>query len=158
MLNPQGSAASCGIEKGSIIKSPISNFSYDLKNFWFESEILSFCLGIASHVFSFAYTGMLYLEETIPKLWTWSECSWVTIMALISLRDISLEDKAEVSFFKLTPLSTNIFVLSLSINKLFPVLPLYKLLKFNILISSFAYSETLSILAPKFLNLSSMCS
>ena len=37
MLKPQGSAASCGIEKGSIIKSPISNFSYDLK-YRFKSE------------------------------------------------------------------------------------------------------------------------
>ena len=43
-------------------------------------------------------------------------------------------ESAETIFFALSPASIKIFVLGVSTNKLFPVLPLYKLQNLNILI------------------------
>lgn len=64
--------------------------------------------------------------------------------------------KSFFNFFEETPQSTNICVFSVFINEQFPELPLYKLQNLNI---STSYSSvTLSIVAPNFLNLSSICS
>ena len=53
------------------------------------------------------------------------------------MEKLSIEFKASSIFLQLIPASTSIFVFSLSTNKLFPLLPLYKLQKFSICISSF---------------------
>ena len=87
---------------------------------------------------SVAYTGILYFFDKVPKLFTWSICSCVTIIASNFSAETSIEESAFSIFLALSPASTNIFVLSLCTNKLFPLLPLYKLQKLNILLLSYS--------------------
>ena len=65
-------------------------------------------------------------------LFTWSKCSWVTTIPSIFSIGTLIEESAFTIFFALSPASIKIFVFSFWTNKLFPLLPLYKLQKFNI--------------------------
>ena len=91
---------------------------------------------------------------------------------LIQIQKHLIRLNADSIFFKLTPLSINNFVFSVSTYKQFPLLPLYKLQKFNICIprffifpcnkgmeiTKFFYSVILSIFAPKLRNFCSIFS
>ena len=134
---PQGSAASCGIENGEISISPIENFSSITTFFLFLSDIFSLCFGIASNVLDVAKTGISNFFDIFPTLWIWSTCSCVTITASKSAPETFILSRPCSIFFKLTPASISTFVFSVSTNKQLPLLPLYKLQKFNIGISSF---------------------
>ena len=99
-MKPQGSAASCGIEKGKILNSPISKFSDILKYFLFSCDILLDILSNAFQVFLFAYIGILYLLDKVAKLFVWSMCSCVTRIAEISFPDILNSPKGRYYFFR----------------------------------------------------------
>ena len=127
MLNPQGFAASWGIANGFIFKSFISKFSSILNKLIFFSDIFSFCFGIASKVFWLTKTGIPNFFENVPSPWTWSECSCVIKIPSKDDGSISKLVSAVSIFLLLTPASTKMFVFSVFTNRLFPLLPLYKL-------------------------------
>ena len=77
-------------------------------------------------------TGKSNFLESVPRPCTWSECSCVTKIPSIVDGSISILFKAVSIFLLLTPASTNSLVFGVSTNKLFPLLPLYKLQKLNI--------------------------
>ena len=90
------------------------------------------CPYCESAVSEFANTGKLNFFDKFPKLLIWSECSCVTRIPSKEEGDTFMEFNPSSIFFKLTPASISNFVLSLSTNKQLPLLPLYKLQKFNI--------------------------
>ena len=118
---------------GNIFKSPIVKFVLELKSFWLANSIFILWSGIACQVPLLAYTGILYFLESVPRPFIWSECSWVTKIALISVISTSILESAETIFFALSPASIKILVFGVSTYKLFPVLPLYKLQNLNII-------------------------
>lgn len=99
ILNPHGSAASWGIGKGKIFKSPITKSFNILKYFLFCSEILLYMLGKAAQVFLVAYIGILNLLDKVAILFVWSVCSWVTSIAWIFSMDIFNSPKCQNYFF-----------------------------------------------------------
>src|SRR5690625_4673454 len=108
MLKPQGLAASCGIEKGKISKSPIQNFSSILKYFKLLFLILDVIFSMLSKACIVEKTGISNLDEKVARPLTWSECSCVTKIASIEEASISMELNAFSIFLLLTPQSINI--------------------------------------------------
>ena len=122
MMNPTGSAASCGMRKLLTIRSPILN-SWPLWN-TFHVMVLFILWLSASRVKALAKTGIDRWRNNTSTPCAWSLCSWVIKIASSCSGDTPSAFMRRTSCLALKPASTRIWVEPQRTSAALPLLPL----------------------------------